>query len=491
MILSLLVAALLLPGHAKPLLLIVQDKVPDLAEKTAGLDVMRPMAEALDAAGKVVPVFWSKEDALVAAAVNSGEFRGWSDKPTLKDAAALARVLRAEYMVFCSVKRQGTDLAAKADLYKGRVPKPIWTSEYTVSIVKGGNVDIDSASISIASTFAAQLDSVPFRDLPGAPKIDTPPPADGSVKPAPRLEVDKSPYANGMKALIEGRVGDAVAFLRDAVDVAPIDPEARLALIEALRLSGHPFLAADEAARAYLLMPDKTEFLSAEAQCWFEGGQPAKAYDLVETALTRNANDPAALSLMGDLVLGKLDFARAVDYYSRSLGVKPSAETTYKRAQAYAMLEQFDASLQDLDKAAALGLSQKPEDLVRRYRGTVRMLEPVVDGLAAAVRNLLKEAKANPSDKDIVKRAEALASRSAAFSKYFDRLSVPDSHRRSHEQRGLASNLLSQSAVGVQRYVVDHLPESYGDADLLQIEAMREFAAAKSTFEQEIGASRS
>ena len=51
-ILPLIAFLALIAPPTKPLLLIVQEKVPDLAEKTESVDVMRPMAEALDAGGK-------------------------------------------------------------------------------------------------------------------------------------------------------------------------------------------------------------------------------------------------------------------------------------------------------------------------------------------------------------------------------------------------------------------------------------------------------
>jgi tetratricopeptide (TPR) repeat protein len=190
---------------------------------------------------------------------------------------------------------------------------------------------------------------------------------------------------------------------------------------------------------------------------------------------------------MGDLHAGRLELPRAIDYYSRSYDLEPSPETLYKRAQAHAMAEQFDASLADIEKANATGLSKEPEVAARRYRETVRILDPAIDALASNLRNLLREA-GDPSATTALKpRASAYEKSVGAFLKYLDQIEPPQVFLRSHTRRELAVGMMHQSALGLYRSLDGGGREALGDAELLQIEAMREFALAKDQFQAEVG----
>jgi hypothetical protein len=47
--------------------------------------------------------------------------------------------------------------------------------------------------------------------------------------------------------------------------------------------------------------------------------------------------------------------------------------------------------------------------------------------------------------------------------------------------------LLHQAAQGLVKHLADNSPGALGDAELLQVESMREFAVAKQQFQAEIG----
>ncbi|MCH8275364.1 MAG: hypothetical protein IH851_11300 [Armatimonadetes bacterium] len=490
-----------LPAPAKPLVLVFQERVTDFTAEEPNLSVMAALAQTLEDSGRVFIVIWSEQDPLMSAALESARMSSLPDKANRKDAFRMAGVLKADYVLICRAHlvtglgreppekhkevESGGLVEGRAELYRGRGGRPIWTNDETVSIVRDNKLDAENTALSIANTWTIKMIAGPFRSLPGGPGVETPAPGEPTVTHAPALPVDAAPLENGRRALDDGRIGEAVALLRDAVDADPFDPEARLALVEALQKAERPFLAADEATRAAALMPGVTALLLSAAECWIAGDQPNRAFEMTASALEKDPGNAAAHALLGDLYVGRLEYGKAIDSYTKAIALLPDAETYYRRAQAFALMEEFGRSLEDLAEAQNIGLSAEPDKLLKRYEGAVRVLTPVFQSLAAAVRNLLAEAQMSPDNQDVKRRADDLQGRCRAFGNYLDRITATEGHKKSHDRRALAVNLLLQSAMGLQRYVEDHDLETRGDANLLQIEAMREFAAAQQLFQAE------
>jgi hypothetical protein len=342
--------AVVAPAAAKPTVMLFQERVVTFTERDLNLDVIGPLAKGLESTGKVTPILWSPTDPLISAAIKSGVLKTWPDKPSRQDVFRTSRSLGTTYVAFCKLEHRGGQLEGSIELFKGG-SKPTWSSKASVSVIKDGRLDLESGVLSAASTWSAQMNSVPFKDLQGSQRVETPDPGDPSVIHSPIAELDKTPLATGRKALAEHRFAEAITCLRDAADILPLDPEVRISLIEALRLGGHPFLGASEAARAQRVISNDTRLAIAEAECWLDGDQPDKAYDLVSAVLGSKPNDAAALRLYGDLLVGKLEYARAADAYTQSFQSKKDPETLFKRAQTYALLEDLDKSLQDLEQS--------------------------------------------------------------------------------------------------------------------------------------------
>lgn len=486
MILPILIAAVTI-GAQRPTMLIYQETVVEFTDTDPNVLVSRKLGANLAKNGKVAPIVWSQDDPVIIAAISEGKLPGLPTTAKRNDVLDVARTLGASYVAFLELKRTGAELLGKIDVQRARGGRSLWKNETKVSIIKNGRLDPDDGAQSIANTWTIQLNANPFRDLPSRPVFETPEPTDPGKAPATTVAIDKTPLANGKKALSEGRLVAAVALLHDAVDVEPLSVEARMAYIDALRRSGHPFLAADEAARAAKLMPTEGSFLVEAAQSWIDGGKADKAYELISEALAANPKNAAALSLLGDLYVGKLEMDRAIEAYSKSFAAKEDPETLYKRAQAYAIAEQFDKSVADLERAKSLGLSREPEKAEARYQGTVKVVDPVIDSLASNLRNLLREA-ADPSQATgLVPRANAFVKRVEAFLAFLDRIEPPEAHNRSHTRRALAVGLLHQAAQGLSKHLNGGSRDALGDAELLQIEAMREFSVAKQQYQAEIG----
>lgn len=477
-------------GLTKPLVLVVQEQVQEFTDRDPNLDVMRGLSKALDENGKVQTVIWSDADPIIAAAFATGKAGKYTNTPKISDVQRLNRVLKADYVAFLKASYVGGSLKGNIDFYEDIGRKAIFTDETTSSILKDGVLDLESSSMSLVNTWLTKLVSGPLKSLPGGSNVQNPVLGDPTVTPTAIIPIDKAPFESGIAALQKGDVILAIASLRDAVDADPLNADVRLALIEALRRADKPFLAADEAQRAADMIPTDSRLVLAAAECWLVGGKPEKAMDLVNRALLANPKNATAKMLLGDLQIGKLQFQKAVDTYSEAIEIDKDPEIYYRRAQAYALLEKFPKSIADLDEAKKLGLSQDEQKVAVRYRKNVSALEPVFISLATSVRNLLTEAKSFPDTKGLDIRAAELGSRCASFSDYLDKVIPPQLHQKSHAQRALAINLLLQSSLGLQKFLVKRDVEIQGDATLLQIEAMREFASAQAQYLKEQNSQR-
>lgn len=486
MILPILLAAVSI-GAQRPTMLIYQETVVEFTDTDPNVLMSQKLGEILEKTGKVAPIVWHRSDPTISAAVDAGKLPGLPSSAKRPDVLAIARTVGATYAAFIELKRTGAELMGKIDVIRVNGGRSMWKDNTKVSIISNGRLDPESGAMSVAHTWAIQMNANPFRDLPSRPIFENPLPTDPGIIPSTTVAIDRTPLSSGLKALSEGRLVAAVALLHDAVDVEPMSVEARMAYIDALRQSGHPFLAADEAARAAVLMPQEGAFLVSAAQSWIEGGKSETAFELIQSALAANPKNPAALSLMGDLFVGRLELDRAIEAYTKSYDSKQDPETLYKRAQAYAIAERFDDSIADIERANSTGLSREADRATKRYRETVKVVDPVIDALAAGERNLLREA-GDPSQATALKsRSAAYLKRVEAFLTYLDRIEAPDAHARSHTRRELAVSLLHQAAQGLVKHLEGNNPDALGDAELLQIEAMREFAVAKQQFQAEIG----
>lgn len=489
----------------KPLMLIVQERAVDFTNRDPNIDVMRPLSDALAKTGKVLTCIWSQGDPLVQAAISSGEFKNWTDKPKREGMFAFAKVVGANYVVICRATRatgqekptitrpadqirasaQGGLVFARIEVY-GIRKEEIFTDENSVTIMTGSELDEGNTALSVTNSWVTKLATGPMRSVFGAPTISAAEVGPPTVNQHVTETADTQPLATGMQALKENRLAAAITYLRDAVDADPLDPGARLALIEALRKSDKPFLAAEEAARGAALIPGDKALLSAGAAAWLDGEKLDRAYEIVAQAIEANPTDPNANEILGDLFIRRLDFAKSISAYDVALQAGEKAGLRFKRSVANALKGDFDASVKDLEAAQSLGLSQTPAEVAARYADTTRILDAVFQSLSTSMKNLLNDAKASPNDKSIGNRVSELQSKCTAFVKYVDNIGRPDAHSESHAGRGLALNLLVQSVQSVQRFLHDKSGDTEQDARLLQIEAAREYADAIEKYKQEL-----
>lgn len=470
-------------AQGRPLVLIFQVRLTSFSDVDPNLIVDVALANALQEVGKVKPVIWSPNDPVITEARRTGRLRDLPKNPNPGEVLRVAEVLNARYVAIVSATHVGGLLDGAIDLY--RDGRKVWSDTANTAIVRNGEIDKESTVLSVVQTWASKMNLEPFRELVGTPDDITPGPP--LVRLHPTQDAPAGAFELGMAALEAGRLVDAIVYLRDAVDGQPFDPVRRKALVEALRLAGHPYLAAEEGERAAELIPNDAGLLSAAAAAWLAGGQVERAYSLVKRILSRDEKNASALCVLADLHVARLEFTEALEALDRALSVRADGETYFRRSQVHALNEDFAAAGRDMSRAAEVGLSQEPSERLRRYRQLVTVLDQVFESLALRTRNLLREARATPDETTLGNRALLLVNSVRAFQTYLDQADVPDPHKRSHAERALAVNLLLQSALGIQRYTQDRSPETAADADLLQVEAMREHAVAKQLFGTEVG----
>jgi tetratricopeptide (TPR) repeat protein len=483
--LVLLVALVALPisSVAKPLLLIYQVRETTFSDADPNLIVDQALAEELATVGKVKPVLWQREDPTIREALRVGRIRTLPQNPSPAEVIQVANAIGCIYVAVVRVTHVGALLDGSLDLY--RDGRRIWQTTASTAIVRDGSIDKLSTIRSVASTWAAKMNVEPLKDLAGIP-------ADAPIGPPlvttyGSQDAPQAPYDLGKKALDEGRAWEAVVLLRDAVDAEPLDPLRRIALIEALRLAGHPFLAAQEAQRAAELIPTEPRLLAMAAQSWLQGGQVEKAHEMISRILERDPENVAALGVLAELYVARLDYDRAVQAMGEVIRMQPTATAYYKRAQIHALREDFAAAKADLDRAKEMGLPTDEISVNQRYRDFASVLEQLFESLALRIRNLLRESQSSEVSPSVANRAAQLVNVVAAYEQFLDQAEVPESHKRSHATRALAANLLLQSALTAQRFIQERNQETAAEADLLQVEAMREHALAKQLFAKELG----
>ncbi|HWP32087.1 MAG TPA: tetratricopeptide repeat protein [Fimbriimonadales bacterium] len=468
----------------KPLILIFQERQIEFTDTDPNLEIAIPLSDALKNTGKVIAALVNQADPYVAAAIQDGLFR-WQDPPTREHAFRLARVIKADYLAIVKATAVGGLVNGKIELYQNS--KLVFQDTSTTSIIKEGQLDRESSALSLANSWTTKLEVGPFKNLLPPPDVENPPPGEATYKPSLPIEPDKRPFENGKIALNAGRTTEAISLLRESVDADPFHIEARLLLIEALRREDKPFLAAEEAIRGARLLNDNPDLLLSAAESYLQGGQFDSAMKLVEEALAKDPLNADAYVLKGDLLLGSLQYTEAVEAYNQALTRKEEGETFYKRAQAYILMGEFEKGLQDIESAKKIGFSEEPVHRLRRYRRNVPSLDSVFISLSTGVSNLIKEAGAFPETPELLQKCQDLKKRCTLFSEYLERLNpVPIEHEKSHSQRSLASILLIQSLSSLQKFLSEKNEHAQGDASLLQVEAMREFAAAQQQYRQEL-----
>jgi tetratricopeptide (TPR) repeat protein len=467
-----------------PRVLIVQRMVPKENDVDLNLRMDSILAAAFDEVGQIDPIVWSNTDPVFRRATESGLIPRMLDVPTDHELRGIARKLGCQgVFVFTVVKREG-QVWPIANLYRVTSGRPMWQfgelrtgqryepvvrvdgkvdEEKTKQLLEqygdgslartsllievNGRPDWNMTAKSLANTWVAILRDGVLSPLEVRPRIegDLPPQGDDRILPTqPRLEIlsdnPQAAIARAEKLESDGDPDLAVLVLQDAIDVAPFDPLPRAKLAELLFRQGAYRHSAEEAIRAARLSPEQNALWLLAAKSYVALRESELAREAVNNALARGIQSSSLYDLLGDVYLLSGDWTRAVESYSRSLGMGPRPKALVGRAIAFALLGRPEEVRSDL---GAL-LDSNPEAVSDVYELAVELLEPMTESIVAELRELPPLLRLQPRYPGHITRAHKANLQALSLAALLEQLPVPNRYSSSHNGRLLAHKLLVQ-----------------------------------------------
>lgn len=522
-------AALAFSAYAQqgPSILIVQPKHREKGSLPPGVQVATLVASELDQMGQVLPITWATTDPIFRQAIASGKVSLSESGPSIGDAQAAERAMHASYLLVLDTELDGSLIRSKARLFEGSrlvwqdptvtqtgqidvarrlLKKRAITKEDFDRIVASSDkrisnvslddaFDVDNTARSLARTWAELLANGPFKGLALHPHIVTPEPAKGD---APKVAAPDSPIvpkvvdnAELMKTFREmlgaGQFPASVNLMHEAVDSAPLDPDRRAALIEALVKAGQSELAASEARRAAILLPDKPELHLAAARAYLASGKPDAAQDELNQAIAHGANMPGIHPILAEMDLGLLKYSDAVSEYDLAVKAEPNApELLFARGLAKSLSGDSAGAGSDFDAATKLGLKSDDPSVRTRYVSTVASVGASIADSGKKLAALIAQAKLDRKSASAKTSVSEQAAIGAARLAFFKDLAHPAIFDGSHQRRSLALNLLNQCVAQVQDYIGSGSEDTLVEARINLGEALKQADAAAAAMKQEL-----
>ncbi|MCW5939326.1 MAG: hypothetical protein KF884_02650 [Fimbriimonadaceae bacterium] len=489
-----------------PDLLIHQQRVDQETSRDDDNQLLAPyLAQALDDDGRVRPVVWSMTDPVFRQWAETDSILVEAEQPDERTVLRVASRRRIEYVVFVSAVKEGPTLRPRGRLF--RAGRLVWKFEPKAGLPQGpelaapmnradmdrliaeanrrltdggaiavtvnGATDWDLTSRTIAQTWVRQFNEGPLKSLPARAKTPEAPvaetPRGAEIQPS-------SPDWQTLAAsfVAEGKLQQALAFLRDRVDADPSDPKARMALSDLYHRLGQPMEAARSAALAAEFARNPETWV-VSAQRWLESGDAAQAQAALAKAVALGASPdlvrPHQITL--HLLTGQMAEAEV-----QLRGLAPGS---YPLQRA---LVEVLVSKPSLGPEAAAALEKRPLS-VEEYSLFVLCLERSLMELTPKIRDLVPRARLEPNSSALLNEAEDSKVRLSALSSLVQAVVPPERHQESHESRRLALILLSQSSMVVQAFVRSNDPDQAEEAALSLSEAARIAQAVREAYAAE------
>jgi tetratricopeptide (TPR) repeat protein len=480
-----LIGLLFVAGSYAADVLIVQEQVRVGGSTEFNVPLANAVADTLSAQGRVTPIVWSLTDPLFRRASEAGILGKHPNHPTLKQALESGQKWGVKYVLYLSAVETGGSVKAGAALYADGVSKALWEDQQQFGVQLGGKPDWDGTAKALAERWAVQLAAGPFKIYPPkapAVPLDTQPRL-GPEQPTASPEGDDPGALKKAAELLSGqKYGEALVLLRDAVDLRPLDPQRRLALARALFQTGHYREAADEATRAVLLAPEVSDLRILAAESWLAAQEVEKSKAQVNEALARAIRDPRLMRLQGQIAILEGRPAEAVEVLTQVIQGQDGAEARFERAVAYAMLGNGELCRGDITRFGTIG----EPTLTMLYRYVVLSADRAVETMGEDLRRLLEDARLQPKDAGVIRRAEAISGRAHSFAVLFRYMPCPQAHKSSHEQRVLAHQLLAQCAAEALEFARTGSEDVGAEATLSLGEALKPFVLIRAQYRSEL-----
>ncbi|MCX7994096.1 MAG: tetratricopeptide repeat protein [Fimbriimonadales bacterium] len=286
------------------------------------------------------------------------------------------------------------------------------------------------------------------------PREDTPPPAE------PKQLVEK--------LLREGKYQEALLPLRSVVNAEPDNPDLRMQLIRLYRRISLPLQAQQELERAVMLNPRDERFALEWAQLLRESGNPAAAIARLQEALKAQPESVALRLTLFDLILESGDPSAAARTLQpvEALGGVDIGYRRYLLQGAKRELESLPTeSFPLMEERAALWL---------------QIASGLLADLASELLDLRRLAtNPSPNWSELRPRSERAVITALSIGRWLELVQPNDATRVLVVHTRFASQMLTQSAQHMARFVLLREVEEEERSSLLRIEAMRELESAK------------
>lgn len=486
-------------------ILIVQNTLGSRGDDAdAQRNLTQLIAEGFDQDGRLTAIAWSLSDPVFRQAA-SEKLVTYNDNPDLSEVLAAADKMKAEYVLTLGVFRRENQIVGRAQLY--RRGRSVWRdpdgSNATgaraqgergdarmFTVLTSGRVDYPNSLRAAATTWCQLLFDAPLKSLAPKPRTDHPEP-DPGVKPVipetpPVKKVDNGQLMTDvMKLLASKKTAEAIAMLRDAIDVEPLDVERRKALTNALVTAGYTETAAREARRAALLFPDQVDMWALAARLWLSLENFDEANADLNEAVVRQPESVQTRLLLAEVALGKLQTEIALPHLDFAIQQAPSGDAYFKRALAKALNDDPTGAATDLAEAKKLGFGTDPLAQRTQYAAAIRVCHAAMQEAVVAIRTIVPKARANFGSKEVRDDQRMVAKRLESLSSIIDMVPLPETYKNSHGKRTLALSLLAQSAGELGAFLDSGADGSVNEAVISLTEAIRALQEAEAAYRAE------
>jgi len=475
-------------GFAAPELLIAQLKDVKNTKPDTILPAIAEIAKEFDQEGRVVPISWSKSDALLSTLIAEGKVK-FSEYPTEKQVLEAASKNRIGYvLVFATLKEDNLLKASGRLFHNGRLE---WKDDYNSTLKVDNAPDWRGQAESLARTWVIKLGEGPLKGLAARPKIDKPPVTPGVLTPGgsdpegpptPKPQpLTQDTIERAQKMITEKRVAEAIVSLRDAVDSAPRDPAARRALVEALVYAGLFDMAADEALRAAQIIPESSEMYLIAARAYARLGRPDQAQEALNNALARDGQSHMSYIIRGEVLLLKNRPDEALEQFNEALKTKNSYDARLGRAVANAFLGKDADCAEDYALIPPVGEALMSES----YQRVILLTNQRVEGLVTRMREVMQDGLAKGKSTELLNRSLAIDSEAKGLDKLIGLMKPPTRHLMSHAKRELAQKLLLQATSDCVTFAQQVTEDASTEVAISLGEAIRRYTTARAEFDQE------
>ena len=428
-------------------------------------------------------------------------------------ALIITRSLGAQYAVRIQGKVEGSKANVVLELLK--IPEGRWATTAESDIAAGDGpravVNRNSAISTAVSSAVAQLFIDAFGGLPtnppGAepPKTVTPSLAPALAEPprttepeTPKTTVAEPPrdvtaeYNNIIRVVdsfsTKGDLRNAVVALKQAVNLEPDKPAARIRLAQMYADLGMSDQAIDECKRTLLFDGDSVPVHALLAKLYLANGSLAEAADQCNEVVRIDPKNVEARMNLGDISWNLAKVDDAVAAYEGAIAADPKNPAPHERLQRlYAARKMYPQAIEHLVEARSLS-QDVGQDQAKRYEILAQVIQ---DEFGFAVGKLAS-AKTDFDDDKITREdyyadCQDLTSRVEALAGYLMTQTAPRAYKDVHARALLAASLLAQAGGDMISYFETEQQHYLEDADLLRIEAeteMKNFVAGLRTTAQ-------